>query len=358
MTATSRPPRLFIPGPVEVEEEILREMARPMIGHRSSECAALIREIRELGARLLRTTNPVYVLTNSATGAMEASAINCVRKRVLACVNGAFSDRYGKICASNGFEVERVEVEWGKAIRPEMVRDALRRGGFDAVTLVHNETSTGVMSPLEEIAAVVAEFDDVLFLVDAVTSAAVVPIECGKLPIDVLVTGSQKGLALPPGLALLTASPRAMERAAQKKLRGTYFDLVKFHESWEKDQTPATPAVSLFFALQKRLKGILADEAGWYRAHRERAELTRNWAKERFALFPEKGYESVSVTCIDNTRKISVADLNTFLKGRGMTLSNGYKALKEKTFRIGHMGANGLEEHRQLLAAIDEFIGK
>jgi aspartate aminotransferase-like enzyme len=354
---TARPPRLFIPGPVEVEYEVLKEMSRPMIGHRTAECREIFKAMRPLLAALLRTENPVYVLTSSATGAMEAAAINCARKKVLACVNGDFSDRFGKICASNRLEVERIDVEWGKPIRPEMVRDALRKGGFDAVTLVHNETSTGVMSPLAEIALAVAEFEDVVLLVDAVTSAAVVPIECGKLPIDVLVTGSQKGLALPPGLALLTASPRAMARAKEKKQRGTYFDLVKIHESWEKDETPATPAVSLLFALKKRLEIIAGDEDGWYRSHQDRAELTRKWARERFALFPEKGYESVSLTCVANTRGISVADLNAFLRERGVTLSNGYKALKEKTFRIGHMGANDLDEHRQLLAFIDEFLG-
>lgn len=357
MKTATRPPRLFIPGPVEVEDEILAELAKPMIGHRAPEIGELIGAIRPMAEKFFRTTNPVYLLTNSGTGAMEAAAINCIRKKVLACVNGAFSQRFANICVSNRYEVERLEVDWGKAIKPEMVKNALEKGGFDAVTVVHNETSTGVMSPLEDIATAVAEFDDVVLLVDAVTSAAAVPIECGKYPIDVLVTGSQKALALPPGIALLTASPRAMERAQEKEHRGTYFDLLKIHDSWKKDQTPNTPAVPMFRALKRRLEIILADEDAWYGSMREKAEFTRSWARERFALFPEEGYESISLTCIENTRGISVADLNKFLRERGVMLSNGYKALKEKTFRIGHMGANDLEQHRQLLGWIDEFVG-
>lgn len=350
------PPRLFIPGPVEVEEVVLREMARPMIGHRAPEIGELLGAIRPMAQKLFRTDRPVYLETNSGTGAMETGAINVIREKVLCCVNGAFSDRYAEICESHGYDVTRLEIEWGRAVKPDHVRDHLKKGGFDAVTMVHNETSTGVLNPLEDIAHAVAEFDDVCLLVDGITSVATVPIETGKLPIDVLVTGSQKGLAMPPGLALMTVSERGMERAAKKPLRGTYFDLLKIHKSWEKDQTPNTPAVSLFFALKKRLEIILADEDAWYGAHRERAELTRAWAREHFAMFPEEGYESWSLSCIENTRGMSVKDLNAFLRERGVMLGNGYGDLKEKTFRIGHMGANDTAKHRELLGWIDEFL--
>ncbi len=356
--STARPPRLFIPGPVEVEDDVLQEMAGPMIGHRAPEIGELIGAIRPMAEKLLRTSQPVYLMTNSGTGAMETAAINCVKNKVLSCVNGAFSQRFAEICDSHGYEVVRLKVEWGKAIHPEMVREKLNEGGFDAVTLVHNETSTGVMSPLAEIAKVTNEFDDVVLLVDAVTSAAVVPIETEKLKIDALVTGSQKGLAIPPGLALSTFSKRAMERAKKKKLRGSYFDLLSIHKSWEKDQTPTTPAVPQFRALRKRLEKIMANEDAWYAAHQEKADLTRKWANDRFAMFPEAGYESVSLSCIENTRGISVADLNGYLREHGVMLSNGYKALKEKTFRIGHMGANSIEHHQQLLDLIDGFLEK
>ena len=356
--STQAPPRLFIPGPVEVEDDVLQEMAGPMIGHRAPEIGELIGSIREMSQKWLRTDDPVYLMTNSGTGSMETAAINCVKKKVLSCVNGAFSDRFAKICLSHGYEVVRLDVEWGTAIKPEQVRAELEKGGFDAVTFVHNETSTGVMSPLEDVAKTVAEFDDVVFLVDAVTSAAVVPVEVGALPIDAFVTGSQKGLALPPGLSLVCISERGMARAKEKDLRGTYFDLLKVHASWEKDQTPNTPAVPQFRALRKRLEKILADEDAWYAAHREKSDFTRAWARERFGLFPEEGYESVSLTCVENTRGTSIADLNKFLRENGYMLSNGYKDLKEKTFRIGHMGANSMEHHKTLLGLIDQFVEK
>ncbi len=353
-----RPPRLFIPGPVQVEAEILAELARPMIGHRDPEFAELAAPVHENLKRLFRTEDPVYIGTTSATGVMEGAVRNCVRKKVLCCVNGAFSKRWQEICLSNAMEVEALEVPWGQAIHPEMVDERLRNGGHDAVTLVHNETSTGVMSPLAEIAAAVKARPEVMLLVDAVTSLAVVPIETARLRIDVLLAGSQKGLALPPGLTVFSVSAAAMERARSIEHRGTYIDFLDCAASYAKHQTPSTPAVSLIYALGRRLRGVLASEERWYAEHRARADLTRRWAAERFALFPEKGYESVSVSCIRNTRGISVAGLNKFLRERGVLISNGYGDLKEKTFRIGHMGANDVAAHRQLLGWIDEFLEK
>jgi len=356
MNDASRPPRLFIPGPVEVEEDVLQAMAGPMIGHRAPEIGELIGAIRPMAEKLLRTSRPVYLMTNSATGAMETAAINCIRRKVLSCVNGAFSKRFAEICENHGYEVTRLEAEWGKPILPGMIKEKLDEGGYDAVTVVHNETSTGVMSPLAEIACTVAGYDDIVLLVDAVTSAAAVPIETEKLGIDALVTGSQKALALPPGLALCTVSERALERAKEKQLRGEYFDLLKIHKSWEKDQTPTTPAVPQFRALRKRLEKIHADEDAWYADIAAKCAMTREWAKDRFGLFPDEEYASVSLTCVENTRGTSIADLNSYLREHGFMLSNGYKDLKEKTFRIGHMGANTMEHHEQLLGLIDAYL--
>ncbi|MCI0652811.1 MAG: alanine--glyoxylate aminotransferase family protein [Planctomycetes bacterium] len=350
-----RPPRLFIPGPVEVEPEILQAGAQPMIGHRDEEFLELAAPVHDMLKKVFRTEDPVCIATSSATGVMEAAVRNCVRERVLCCVNGAFSERWHEICTSNGLAADRLDVEWGKAVRPEAVKRALAEKRYDAVTLVHNETSTGVMSPLAEIAAVVKSTPEVLLLVDAVTSFAVVPIETAKLRIDVLLAGSQKGLALPPGLAVFSVSKPALERAKQVKNRGTYGDFIAIVKGQAKNQTPNTPAVSLIYALARRLRGILADEAGWYREHQARADLTRKWAREHFAIFPEAGFESVSLTCVKNTRGISVEGLNRFLRDHGMLISNGYGDLKEKTFRIGHMGANPVAIHKELLDLIAEF---
>ncbi len=350
-------PRLFIPGPVEVEEEILQAMTRPMIGHRAPEFSVLGEEIHRNSQRFFHTENPVFLLTSSGTGGMETAVRNGIRENVLCFINGAFSERFYKVCVSNGKNATRVEIPWGEAVKPDRVKEELSRGSFDAVTIVHNETSTGVMSPLADIADVVSEFDDVFLLVDAITSAAAVPIHLGEMaPIDYITTGSQKALALPPGLALLAVSERALERAATIENRGLYFDVLAMHKSWKKNQTPSTPTIALMQALKDRLAMILADEGGWYGGHLERAELTREWARDRFEIFAEAGFESVSLTCIQNNRGISIADLNGKLREHDMFLSNGYGDLKEKTFRIGHMGAVTMDDTRELLGLIDNFI--
>ncbi|MGE4619618.1 MAG: aminotransferase class V-fold PLP-dependent enzyme, partial [Planctomycetota bacterium] len=308
-------PRLFIPGPVEVEKEILDAMTRPMIGHRAPEFSELGEVLHRDAQKFFRTEDPVYVLTSSGTGGMETAIRNGVRDHALCFVNGAFSERFYKICIANGKKATRVDVPWGQAIKPELVREELSRGDFDAVCIVHNETSTGVLSPLSDIAEVVAEQDDVFLLVDAITSAGAVQIYFDQLAtVDYLVTGSQKALALPPGLALLKVSARALDRAATIENRGTYFDVLGMHKSWKKNQTPTTPTIALMQALKDRLAMILADEDRWYGGHRERAMVTREWAQRQFQLFPEKGYESISLTCVENTRGISVADLNGVLR--------------------------------------------
>ena len=352
-------PRLFIPGPVEVEDSILQAMTRPMIGHRAPEFSVLGEELHTNSQRLFRTKDPVYVLTSSGTGGMETAARCGVRENVLCFVNGAFSQRFFKVCASNGKNATRVDVPWGQAVKPELVREELSKGNYDAVTIVHNETSTGVMNPLAEIAEVVAEFPDVFLLVDAITSAGAVPIHFDSLPpIDYLVTGSQKALAIPPGLALLAVSERALERAETIENRGMYFDVLAMHKSWKKHQTPSTPTIAVMQALKDRLRMILADEDAWFGAHQQKANRVREWASDSFGLFAEPGYESVSLTCIENTRGISIADLNGFLREHGMFLSNGYGDLKEKTFRITHMGAVSMADTEQLLGLIDEFVAK
>ncbi|MEE8143012.1 MAG: alanine--glyoxylate aminotransferase family protein [Planctomycetota bacterium] len=354
-TPDSRPPRLFIPGPVEVEAEIREQLARPVIGHRGPEISELLGEVDPLLRHLFRSEHPAYIATNSATALMEASLRNCVRERVLCCVNGAFSERWFEICAANGIAADALEFDWGQPVLPNRVAEALARGEYDAITVVHSETSTGVMSPLKEIAEVVRQHDDLLLLVDGVTSLAVVPIETEAWGIDVIFTGSHKGLALPPGLSVYSVSPRALERARAQPQRGFYLDFLLMEKSRERRQTPFTPAMPLIYALRKRLQGILADPERWYGEHLERARWTRNWAKQNFALYPDDGYESVSLTCIVNNRDIRVTDLIQYLRGRGVQIANGYGQLKEKTFRIGHMGANDLAAHQQLLSWIDEW---
>jgi len=209
--------------------------------------------------QLFRTTRPVYVGSCSATGFMEMAVRSGVRHRCLSLVGGAFGERFAGIAAASGREVVRLDVPLGKTVEPDILRDAIRRSDVDAVTLVHSETSTGALAPLEELAKVVDEFDDVMLLVDAVTSLAGSPVETDAWKLDFVLTGSQKALALPPGLALAAASERMLARAKTVPERGAYFDMVAYDEAFVSAQPTNTPAVSLFFALQRQLERIAAE---------------------------------------------------------------------------------------------------
>ena len=350
--------RLFIPGPTEVRVENLAALARPQIGHRSDEFKQLYRAVRPKLRELLRTEGKVFLFASSSTGLWEAAIRNCVAERVLCCMQGAFSDRWLRVAEANGKQAERLQVEWGRAITAEAVERALARGGFDAVTLVHNETSTGVMNRLDEIAAVMARHPDVLFLVDAVSSLGGAPVDVDRLGIDVCLAGVQKALALPAGLALASVSPRALERAARIPHRGYYFDFLEMLKYDERDQTPATPAIPQIHALDAQLDAIRAEGLDQrFARHAALARIVQDWARARFALFAEEGYESATVTCVRNTRGISVAELNRALGQQFAAISNGYGDLKEKTFRIAHMGDTQEWEIRGLLATIDRILG-
>lgn len=350
--------RLFIPGPTEVREEILNTLRTPMIGHRSKEFSELLGEVTPKLQKLFYTQGRVFLSTSSSTGVMEAAVRNCVKKRCLCCVCGAFSDRWEKIARSNGKETEKLEVEWGKAITPDMVSERLKTGEFDSITLVHNETSTGVMNPLQAIAEVMRDHPDVLFLVDAVSSLAGVKIEVDSLGIDVCLAGVQKCVALPPGLTLFSVSEKALQRAKEVDSRGYYFDFLVFEKYFaERKQTPTTPVITLIYGLNRQLDDMFAEglEKRFAR-QREMANYVRNWAEENFDLFAEEGFRSQTLTAVANTKEISVVSLNGELAKRQVVIANGYGKLKEKTFRIAHMGDTTLEEIRQLLEWIDEIV--
>jgi predicted phosphoserine aminotransferase len=351
--------KLFIPGPTEVRPEILNVLKTPMIGHRSKDFSKLLEEVTPKVQKLFYTEGRVYLSTSSSTGVMEAAVRNCVTKKCLCCVCGAFSDRWEKIAKANGKETERLEVEWGKAIKPDMVNDQLKKGDFDAITLVHNETSTGVMNPLAAIAEVVREYPDVTFLVDAVSSLGGVKIEVDTLGIDVCLAGVQKSLALPPGLAVFSVSERALKKAKEVEMRGYYFDFLVFEKYYaDRMQTPTTPVISLIYALNRQMDDILAEGLKQrFARQKEMADYTRGWAEENFGLFAEDGYRSQTLTTVTNTKGISVVELNQELGKHGVVIANGYGKLKEKTFRISHMGDLTLTDIKQLLSWIDEIVG-
>ncbi len=352
--------KLFIPGPTHVRDEILQAQTVPMIGHRAKEYSELHGAVRQKLEKLLYTQQPVFLYASSGTGVMEGSIRQAVLKRALVTVCGAFSERWFKIAEANGVPADRVDVDWGQGITPEIVDEALSQGDYDTLTVTFNETSTGVMNPLRDIAALVRQkYPDVVILVDAVSGMAGAKIEVDAWDLDVVISSSQKCFALPPGLTVTTISERMLKRAEQVPNRGYYFDFLVMLKKYKLDQTPATPAISLINALNAQLDAILAEglENHWQR-HIDMAEVVRAWARKHFALFPDERFLSNTVTTIENTRGISVADLNAALGERGAMLSNGYGTrLKEKTFRIAHMGDLQVEDIQWLLGQIEDILG-
>lgn len=352
--------RLVLPGPVEVRQEILEAQSEWMIGHRTAAFVDLYGRLHENLKRAFFTESRVYMSTSSGTGLWEAASRNLVRDegRILHLVGGAFAERWAEVSHANGKQVDLVEVEWGKAILPEMVHEALRGQSYDAVAVVHNESSTGVLNPVAAIAAVVNEFDDTLMLVDTVSGFAGAEIRVDAWGLDMVLTSTQKALALPPGMAFGAVSDRALARAEKVPNRGYYFDLLTLEKSALKNNTPSTPAISLMYAADKQLEAIMEEgmENRWLR-HTAMKERVSGWALEHgFELYAQEGYRSPTLTAISNTREIDVPAMRAFMLERGFAMDGGYGPLKGKTFRIPHMGDMTQGVLSEVLALLDEFL--
>ena len=334
-----------------------------MIGHRGQGFKDLYAKIQPQLQALLSTKQLVYLSTSSAWGVMEGAIRNLVRKKVLNCMCGAFSDKWFDVARRCGKDADALQVPWGSPIRAADIDKKLATGQFDALTLIHNETSTGVMSPLADIAALKKTYPDVMFIVDAVSSMTAVPLKFDELGIDVLLAGTQKAFALPPGLTVFTCSPAALATAATVKDRGYYFDFVEFQKNAEQSMTPSTPSISHIYALASKLEDIFAEglEARYAR-HLKLAQMTRNWAaKHDFNLFPEAGFESVTLTCINNGAKpggrvVDVAKLQKLVKDQGFLIDGGYGKIKGTTFRISNMGDETEASMDTLYAALDKAM--
>jgi aspartate aminotransferase-like enzyme len=352
--------KLHIPGPVEVSEKTFRAFCAPMIGHRGQGFKDLYAKIQPQLQQLLYTKQLVYISTSSAWGVMEGAIRNLVSKKVLNCMCGAFSDKWLDVSKRCGKEAEALQVAWGSPIRAEAVDKKLGTGQFDAVTLIHNETSTGVMSPLAEIAALKKKYPDVMFIVDAVSSMTATKIEFDAAGIDVLLAGTQKAFALPPGTAVFVCSPAALAKAATAKDRGYYFDFVEFQKNAEQNMTPSTPSIGHVNALASKLEDIFTEglEARFAR-HLQTNRMIRDWASRHgFTLFPDKGFESVTLTCVNNGAKpggraVDVPKLQKLVKDQGFLIDGGYGKIKGTTFRISNMGDETETTMKQLCAALD-----
>jgi aspartate aminotransferase-like enzyme len=353
--------RLYIPGPLTVSDNIVQAMGKPMIGHRSKDFVALYEDMQPRLQKMFVTQDPVYLSTSSAWGVMEGALRNVCRKGVLNCMNGAFSDKWNDVAKRCGKYAEALQFDWGKPIDPAAVRKALATGKFDCITFIHSETSTGTLSPIADIMAVVREFPDVISIADTVSSFSTLPIAKDALGVDILLTGSQKALALPPGLAIFAVSERARERAKQSPDRGYYFDLLEFHDNHVKGMTPSTPCISLFYGLQARLHQVDAEGLeNRFERHRRLNQRVRDWGYGKgFSLLPEEQFATRGLNCFKNDRNADLERLNKTLKSRHkLVIDGGYGKLKGKTFRISNMGDESDATIATLIAALDDALAE
>lgn len=359
--------RFFLPGPTEVRPEVLSALAVPVIGHRGPAMSRLLAEADPVLRDVFATGRPVYVSTSSATGLMEAGIRNGVRRRALSLVNGAFSERFRDLVTDCGREVDSYEVGWGEAHDPAEVHRLLLGGGFDSVTVVHSETSTGVLNPLKEIADAVREAEraageEILLLVDAVTSVGGARVETDAWGLDWVLTGSHKALALPPGLAFGAASERMLARAATISGRGQYFDLLEFDRQWRSHQTPNTPALNLVYALVEQARRISAEGVEErIRRHARMAKRCLDWVQSTgsehgLKPFAPSGRRSPTVTSISLPAETRGSQVVAALAARGFTIAAGYGKLRESTIRIGHMGDHTVEELELLLDTLEGVL--
>jgi predicted phosphoserine aminotransferase len=332
-----------------------------MVGHRMPESAELFGRIQGKIRQVFLTKNRVFINAASGTALQEAAVRNCSDKKVLNCVNGAFADRWRQVTEANGKANAVLDVEWGRPILPDQVVEHLSRGDFDAVTIVHNETSTGVTSPVQAIAQAIRQLpngQDMMILIDSVSGLSGARLETDAWDLDVVLTSSQKAFALPAGLSFCAVSDRAMAKAATVKHRGYYTDFLDLEKYLLRNQTPATPAISLMYALDQQLDDMLAEGMeNRFARHLAMRDRTIAWAiGHGFKLFSAAGYESPTVTCLDNSLGIDISGLNQHLRRSNMIISNGYGTLKGKNFRIAHMGDIQLADLETLFASMDEFL--
>ncbi len=351
--------RMFVPGPVDVAPEVLAAQAKPMLPHRSKDFEAIFQRTAEKAKDLFFTQYRIFQGSCSGSGMQEAGIRNFVQESVLSCVNGSFSQRWNDVAIANGKKADKIEVDWGEAITPDMLRDALKQKHYEAVTIVHNETSTGVENPVKDLCAVVKEVSpDTLVLVDAVSSLAGVKVDMDGWGIDFLLTSSQKCLALPPGLALSSASDRAMKKAESVTNRGWYFDLLLMEKHRLKDSTPMTPVMPLIFALDVQLERIFAEglDARFAR-HAAMSKKVQDWSLAHgMDMLAKEGYRSKTVVNVKNTLGWDISALNKFLQARGQRIANGYGKLKDVTFRIATMGETSLADVDELLANFEDYM--
>ena len=351
--------KLHIPGPVDVSTEAYQAMSTRVMGHRSPDFVDLYKSCQPQLQELFQTKDPVFLSTSSAWGVMEGAVRNLCAKKTLCCMCGAFSDKWLDVAKRCGKSADGLEVEWGSHIDPALLDEKLSTGEYDLVTLVHNETSCGMMNPLEDIMKVLAKYPNVVSVIDTVSSFSVVPIPKDQWGIDVVLTGSQKALALPPGLALLTVSERAFARAEKIDGRGYYFDFLEFLKNHEKGMTPSTPAIPQIHGLKYTLDQIFNEGVEVrHQRHSQLNDMVHSWVESKgFSLLPQKEYASKSLTCVSNNLGLDVGGFVKALREeKKLAIDGGYGKIKGQTFRISNMGNETEKSMSHLLKSMDEVL--
>ena len=352
-------PKLFIPGPTHVSENILNSMTNPQIGHRTSEFSDLMGTIVYNTQKVLYTKNRVYIASNPSTALWELSIINSVKKGILLSVNGAFSGKWAKVSKSCGFNTEILNTEWGKEIQINKIDKLLSTGKYDVFAMVHNETSTGAVTNLNKISYLLKEkYPDIIWIVDAVSSMAGIKIELDALGVDFIFASTQKAWGIPAGFSLFSATNRYREKSKSIVNKGYYFDIEVYDKYFDKMQTPSTPSIPHMFALKSVLKNIKEEglENRWIR-HLKMAEMTRKWALNNDqCLFPDKNCYSNTITCISNKRDWPIDKINRILLQKGYRMDRGYGQLRGKAFRIAHMGNIYPQDLSEYLDVFDSAV--
>lgn len=355
--------QLRIPGPTPCPPEALQALARQMINHRGKEFAALLTSVTGKLKQVFQTKGDVLILTASGTGGMEAAIANTLSPgdKVLSISNGFFGDRFADIAQQYGAQVIRLQFPWGKAIDLDELEKALKAdGSIKAVLATHNETSTGMTNDIQAIGALVKKFDKLL-LVDAISSLGCINLPTDEWQCDVVVTASQKGWMVPPGLAMVSVSEKAWQAYARAKMPRYYFDFGKARELLQKGQTPWTPAISIVYALDVTLDLMLREGLdNIFARHGRVAKLAREGIKSLgFSLFPQEEYASNTVTAVNANENTDVPRLIQILRDEHeVVIAGGQERLSGKIFRIGHLGSVEEEDIRLVLKALKEALPK
>ncbi len=352
--------KLFIPGPVNVRQDVLEQMTKPIIGHRTKAASNLQRGISEKLQKVFYTNNQILLSTSSGTALMEGAIRSFTKKRAAVFSNGYFGNLWYKMALHNNIQADLFNSEKGEAITADMVEKVLSTGKYDLITITHNETSSGITNPLEELSSVIKRYTDMIWCVDGVSSVGGIKLEIDKLGVDVCIVSSQKCLGLPPGMAIASVSEKAIERARQIEFRGYYMDFLELYETIDRTdyQYISTPNIPMMFAMDYQLDKILREGLdNRFKRHQQLGDMVRSWAKKHFKLYSKDSCASNTVTTIKNTLGINIDLLNEKLGERGFQISNGYGDLKDKTFRIGHMADCTVEELQELLDTLDEVLG-